>query len=119
MLALGRRRRAAFLLICAVLACWFIGAGFWIAGNPWTLDNDHLAPLDYLGLVFSRGMDFRDILYARIPSLFPDFVIQGLAMSWSGVTLAAFSWAYLLQLGAGLGLAFLLSLLLSGVSEVK
>jgi len=117
--ALSRRRRAAFLLICSVLACWFIGAGFWIAGNPWTLDNDHLAPLDYLGLVFSRGMDFRDILYARIPSLFPDFVIQGLAMSWSGVTLAAFSWAYLLQLGAGLGLAFLLSALLSGANEVR
>ena len=119
MLALSRRRRAAFLLFCAVLACWFIGAGFWVADNPWTLDNDHLAPLDYLGLVFSRGMDFKDILHARIPSLFPDFVIQGLAMSWSGVTLAAFSWAYLLQLGAGLGLAFLLSVLLSGVSEVK
>jgi len=118
-LALSRPRRAAFLLICIVLACWFIGAGVWVAANTWTLDNDHLAPLDYLGLVFSRGMDFRDVLHARIPSLFPDFLIQGLTMSVSGVTLAAFSWAYLLQLGAGVGLAFFLSVLLPGDSEVK
>lgn len=119
MLALSRPRRTAFLLICFVLACWFIGAGVWVADNPWTLDNDHLAPLDYLELVFYRGMDFRDILHARIPSLFPDFLIQGLTMSLSGVTLAAFSWAYLVQLGAGIGLAFLLSVLLPGGSEVK
>ena len=119
MLELSRLPRAAFLLVCVVLACWLVGAGIWVADNSWTLDNDHLAPLDYLGLLFLRGMDFRDILHARIPSLFPDFLIQGLAMSLSGVTLAAFSWAYLFQLGAGIGLAFLLSVLLPGESAVK
>ena len=119
MLALSRPRQVAFLLICVVLACWFVGAGIWIADNSWTLDNDHLAPLDYLGLVFSRGMHFRDILHARIPSLFPDFLIQGLAVSLSGLTLVAFSWAYLLQLGVGIGLAFLLAVLLPGGSEAK
>ena len=119
MLALSRSRRAAFLLVCVVLACWFVGAGNWIADNSWTLHNDHLAPLDYLGLVFSRGIDFRDILHARIPSLFPDFLIQGLAISFSGATLDAFSWAYLLQLGTSIGLAFLLSVLLPGGGNVK
>ena len=40
-------------------------------------------------------------------------------MALSGVTLAAFSWAYLLQLGVGIGLAFLLSVLLPGGSVTQ
>jgi len=47
--------------------------------QPWTLNNDHLIPFDHLRLLFgSQSIGLFDLVIARIPSVFPDYLIAAL-----------------------------------------
>lgn len=47
--------------------------------QPWTLNNDHLIPFDHLRLLFDpQSIGLFDLVIARIPSVFPDYLIAAL-----------------------------------------
>ena len=69
----------SFLLVIYAVAVSVHAASGIYDTQPWTLNNDHLIPFDHLRLLASEpGIGPSDLVLARIPSLFPDYLIAAL-----------------------------------------
>ena len=82
-----------FLLVCT-LASWAVVARslqYLFPDNAWVLNNDHLIPFDHLRLITGdSGISFGDLVLARIPSLFPDYILSWLVMNLAKTQLTGF-----------------------------
>ena len=69
------------LFLVSILAVFFCISSLLLLydSQPWTLNNDHLIPFDHLRLLFgSQSIGLFDLVIARIPSVFPDYLIAAL-----------------------------------------
>ena len=85
--------RAFFLLITlvSIIFSLYLVVPLFDA-QPWTLNNDHLIPFDHLRLLASEpGIGPLDIVVARIPSIFPDYLIAAITRISFGDWLRRFS----------------------------
>jgi len=84
----------ATLLSLLVLIPFAIG---WLEPQAWLVNNDHLAPFDYVRQLFTGQIDWNQITHARIPSVWPDYAIAGISLFLFGQGSSAFVLAWLLQ----------------------
>ncbi|QNG29576.1 hypothetical protein [Synechococcus sp. LTW-R] len=67
--------------------------------EAWVLNNDHLMPFDHIRLILSgKGFGLRDITWARIPSLFPDYFLAFVSGIFSGNWIEQFSFYWHVQI---------------------
>ena len=84
----------ATLLSLLVLIPFAIG---WLEPQAWLVNNDHLAPFDYVRQLLTGQIDWNQITHARIPSVWPDYAIAGISLFLFGQGSSAFVLAWLLQ----------------------
>jgi len=99
------------LIACLIL---FPVATQWLLGNPWILNNEHLAPFDYVSQLISGKIAWAEVTHARIPSFWPDYAFASVALTLAGWRVKAFAFYWFLQFFSSvLGLS-LLGVLLPG-----
>lgn len=69
----------------------------WLEPQAWLVNNDHLAPFDYVRQLFMGQIDWNQITHARIPSVWPDYAIAGISLVLLGQGSSSFVLAWLLQ----------------------
>ena len=91
--------RLCFVVLAALLACLALlpVATQWLIGNPWILNNEHLAPFDYVSLLMAGEIDWADVTHARIPSVWPDYVLAFTSLALAGWRVKAFVIYWFLQ----------------------
>ena len=71
----------------------------WLEPQAWLVNNDHLAPFDYVRQLFTGQIDWNQVTHARIPSVWPDYAIAGISLVLFGQGSSSFVLAWLLQFG--------------------
>jgi len=106
----GLISRLCFVVIAALLACLALlpVATQWLIENPWILNNEHLAPFDYVSLLFAGEIAWADVTHARIPSVWPDYAFAFASLALAGWRVKAFVIYWFLQFfGSVFGLSCL------------
>ena len=88
---------APFLPPLFLLLITLIGSSDWIAGRSYWFNNDHLAPFDYLAQLSAGRLSWSEVTHARIPSVWPDYLIAFVSRLASESTLYSFSLYYFFQ----------------------
>jgi len=102
--------RLCFVVLAALLACLALlpVATQWLTENPWILNNEHLAPFDYVSLLLEGEIAWADVTHARIPSVWPDYAFAFASLALSGWRVKAFVIYWFLQFfGSVFGLSCL------------
>ena len=102
--------RLCFVVLAALLACLALlpVATQWLIGNPWILNNEHLAPFDYVSLLMAGEITWADVTHARIPSVWPDYAFAFASLALAGWRVKAFVIYWFLQFfGSVFGLSCL------------
>ena len=91
--------RLCFVVLAALLACLALlpVATQWLIGNPWILNNEHLAPFDYVSLLMAGEIAWADVTHARIPSVWPDYAFAFASLALAGWRVKAFVIYWFLQ----------------------
>lgn len=71
----------------------------WLEPQAWLVNNDHLAPFDYVRQLFAGQIDWNQVTHARIPSVWPDYAITGISLLLVGQSSSSFVLAWLVQFG--------------------
>lgn len=79
------------LIVLIVISVWLSDLAIWLADKGYWLNNDHLAPFDYIRLLESGRIDWSAITHSRIPSLWPELPIAWIARSFRGEHVASFA----------------------------
>ena len=66
-------------------------------GNPWILNNEHLAPFDYVSLLMAGEIAWADVTHARVPSVWPDYALAFTSLALAGWRVKAFVIYWFLQ----------------------
>ena len=69
----------------------------WLTQNPWVLNNEHLAPFDYVSLLLAGEIAWADVTHARIPSVWPDYAFAFASLVLAGWRVKAFVIYWFLQ----------------------
>jgi hypothetical protein len=88
-----------FVVLAALLACLALlpVATQWLIVNPWILNNEHLAPFDYVSLLMAGELAWADVTHARIPSIWPDYAFAFTSLALAGWRVKAFVIYWFLQ----------------------
>ena len=91
--------RLCSVVLAALLACLALlpVATQWLIGNPWILNNEHLAPFDYVSLLMAGEIAWADVTHARIPSVWPDYAFAFTSLALAGWRVKAFVIYWFLQ----------------------
>lgn len=91
--------RLCFVVLAALLACLALlpVATHWLIENPWILNNEHLAPFDYVSLLMAGEIAWADVTHARIPSVWPDYALAFTSLALAGWRVKAFVIYWFLQ----------------------
>ena len=96
----GSLQRFLAIPLIATLASLLVLVPFamgWLEPQAWLVNNDHLAPFDYVRQLFAGQIDWNQITHARIPSVWPDYAIAGISLVLLGQGSSSFVLAWLLQ----------------------
>ena len=95
----GLISRLCFVVLAALLACLALlpVATQWLTQNSWILNNEHLAPFDYVSLLLAGEIAWADVTHARIPSVWPDYAFAFASLALVGWRVKAFVVYWFLQ----------------------
>jgi len=66
--------------------------------NTWAFNNDHLIPLSQINFSAASGMSLKNVIFARIPSLFPDYLIALVATGATADQVGQYVLSWVMQL---------------------
>ena len=95
----GLISRLCFVVLAALLACLALlpVATQWLTQNSWILNNEHLAPFDYVSLLLAGEIAWADVTHARIPGVWPDYAFAFASLALVGWRVKAFVVYWFLQ----------------------
>ena len=86
-----------FLPPLFLLLITLVGSSDWLAERSYWFNNDHLAPFDYLAQLSAGRLSWSEVTHARIPSVWPDYLIAFISRLGIKSTLYSFSLYYFSQ----------------------
>ena len=102
-------------IFATVISYRVLGALF--GSQAWVLNNDHLIPFDHIRLILADdNIGVFDIAWARIPSLFPDYLLAFFVRVFSGGWITQFSAYWHIQIFCCVSAFLLLARLSCGLT---